>query len=299
MSYMGQIALIITVISFTIITESLNNSGFHLTPEIHYQAKFRLTNLISLEFLNDTNLHESQPWEISWRSGSSMFNKSRISLGIKNRQIYNIGEFVPMNEAKNILIVTRGRSGSSFLGELLNSYPGTFYTFEPLHQAKKRGILTSESKVALLKQVFNCSTNDEYFSHAKVWKYSLSRNIRYWKSCYGLVGRHYACYIPELHNSICSIFPIRLIKTIRLSFSETEELLKDAEIGKSLKIIFLFRDPRGIQQSMKAICDNPGWKFGNCDNVQKLCEVLDKDTLGALEIKQKYPGKYIILLYLK
>ena len=115
MSYMGRIALIITVISFTIITESLNNSGFNLTPEIHYQAKFRLTNLISLEFLNDTNLHESQPWEISWRSGSSMFNKSRISLGIQNRQMYNIGESVPMNEAKNILIVTRGRSGSSFL----------------------------------------------------------------------------------------------------------------------------------------------------------------------------------------
>ena len=296
---MGQIALMITVISFTIITELLNDSGFHLTPEIQYYAKSRLTNLISLEFLNDTNLHESEPWQIGWRSGNSMFNQSRISLGIQNRQMYNIGEFVPMNEAKNILIVTRGRSGSSFLGDLLNRYPGTFYTFEPLHQAKKRGILTTESKVALLKQVLNCSTNDEFFTHAKEWKYSLSRNIRYWKSCYGLVGRHYACYIPELHNSICSIFPIRLIKTIRLSFSESEELLKDAKIGKSLKIIFLFRDPRGIQRSMKAICDNPGWKFGNCDNVQKLCEVLDKDTLGALEMKQKYPGKYFILLYLK
>ena len=36
-------------------------------------------------------------------------------------------------KSHNFLIVTRGRSGSSFLGDLLNSYPGTFYTFEPLH----------------------------------------------------------------------------------------------------------------------------------------------------------------------
>ena len=34
---------------------------------------------------------------------------------------------------RNLLVATSWRSGSSFLGELLNQLPGTFYYFEPLH----------------------------------------------------------------------------------------------------------------------------------------------------------------------
>merc|ERR1712226_1307075 len=93
------------------------------------------------------------------------------------------------------------------------------------------------------------------------------------------------------------MFPIRLIKTIRLSFDETEDLLRDPEIDKSLKIIFLFRDPRGIHQSMKEICDNPGWKFKNCNNVDNLCETLEEDTLGALGVKEKYPDRVKMTRY--
>ena len=37
------------------------------------------------------------------------------------------------DQVRNILIATSYRSGSTFLGELLNQYPGTFYYFEPLH----------------------------------------------------------------------------------------------------------------------------------------------------------------------
>ena len=36
-------------------------------------------------------------------------------------------------QVRNLLVATSWRSGSSFLGELLNQVPGTFYYFEPLH----------------------------------------------------------------------------------------------------------------------------------------------------------------------
>jgi len=44
-----------------------------------------------------------------------------------------VGEQVPSNFVRKIIIATTWRSGSSFLGELINQYPGTFYYFEPLH----------------------------------------------------------------------------------------------------------------------------------------------------------------------
>ena len=272
-------------------SETFDGNSFHLTPEIHIYAKTRLTNLISSEFLNNTDLHESQPWQINWSSEESSNSQNDITLGMHNKQVYRIGDFIPVHEARNILIVTRGRSGSSFFGNLLNRYPGTFYSFEPLHRAGKRGISATSDKINFIKNILNCSPNEEYFKHAKEWKYSLSRNIRYWKSCSALIGRHFACYLPKFYYSTCPIFPIRLIKTIRLSYKETEELLSDPEISQSLKIIFLFRDPRGVQQSMKRICDNPGWKFNSCNDIQNLCETLNDDTQGALDIKQKYPGK--------
>ena len=44
-----------------------------------------------------------------------------------------IGEKIPVTSARHVLIATSWRSGSSFLGELLNQQPGAFYYFEPLH----------------------------------------------------------------------------------------------------------------------------------------------------------------------
>ena len=44
-----------------------------------------------------------------------------------------IGERISSSSARHVLIATSWRSGSSFLGELVNQQPGAFYYFEPLH----------------------------------------------------------------------------------------------------------------------------------------------------------------------
>ena len=44
---------------------------------------------------------------------------------------YKIGDRILPNKSRNVLIATTFRSGSTFLGDLLNHYPGTFYTYEP------------------------------------------------------------------------------------------------------------------------------------------------------------------------
>ena len=44
---------------------------------------------------------------------------------------YKIGDKIPSKKSRNVLIATTFRSGSTLLGDLLNHYPGTFYTYEP------------------------------------------------------------------------------------------------------------------------------------------------------------------------
>ena len=82
------------------------------------------------------------------------------------------------------------------------------------------------------------------------------------------------------------MFPIRLIKTIRLPFSGANTLLMDPEIGNKLKVIFLFRDPRGVHQSVKS---KVWWNFES--DIKKNCMELESDTLAAIALKRQHPGK--------
>ena len=53
--------------------------------------------------------------------------------------------------------------------------------------------------------------------------------------------------MPELVKKTCNLFPIRLIKTVRLRVRFVEPLLTDPDLA--LKIIVLVRDPRGVMRS--------------------------------------------------
>ncbi len=44
-----------------------------------------------------------------------------------------VGQEIPPTRARQILVLTSWRSGSSFFGDLLQHYPGAFYSFEPMH----------------------------------------------------------------------------------------------------------------------------------------------------------------------
>jgi hypothetical protein len=46
---------------------------------------------------------------------------------------FRISDVIPVENSRNVLVATTWRSGSTFLGDLLNHYPGTFYSFEPIH----------------------------------------------------------------------------------------------------------------------------------------------------------------------
>merc|ERR1712088_831920 len=54
-----------------------------------------------------------------------------------------VGQKVATESSRQILVATTWRSGSTFLGDLLNHNPGVFYYFEPLHYYSQ---MTKEEK---------------------------------------------------------------------------------------------------------------------------------------------------------
>merc|ERR1711894_40453 len=94
------------------------------------------------------------------------------------------------------------------------------------------------------------------------------------------------CDLPTLYYSTCPMFPIRLIKTVRLRIRETEKLFLDPIIGKTLKVILLVRDPRGM---MKSRLSQSWCTFRLCYEPSIFCKDLLDDVRDAFKLKEKYP----------
>ena len=259
-------------------------------------VRFRL----ALEFENGTNIHEIKSnTRLPQQELVEKFRSNPIYTDIGERQktAVKLGDSVPPNKARHILIATTWRSGSTFLGDLMNRYPGTFYSFEPLHYIDhKHGIFTEITKemqtefIDLVSQVFKCKPESGYFIHANKPenRFLFRHNFRLWNVCENLLMAGAACFMPELYLSTCPIFPIRVIKTVRLRVEETEKLILDPELGKTLKIVVLVRDPRGVMNSRSSM----DWcKLRTCNDPTTVCKHLQSDVLAALQLKKKYPGE--------
>ena len=244
------------------------------------------------EFSNDSLVDESKNGSKTQNfiDDAKIFLDKIVNLGVEKISSYKLGSFIRASESKNILIATRGRSGSSFLGDLLGQYPGTFYSYEPLHFLQHE--TSPDEQIQLIKQVFQCTPSPQYIQHPKSWGALLNHNFRYRNACKSFKTSKTICFEPDIYSSSCTHFPIRLIKSIRVPFEKIEELLLDPEIGKTLKIIYLFRDPRGRLQSLKHSvhwCTPHNETIDKC-NVSNLCAQLKSLVSESLKVKTKYSG---------
>ena len=119
-------------------------------------------------------------------------------------------------QVRNLLVATSWRSGSSFLGELLNQVPGTFYYFEPLHYYSyirdKATVPPEEDFLSSLyrvgKQIYlplyinivdpmQCQFDAGYLAHVQNKSHSFlftRHNKRLWSSCTGFKPREQTCF---------------------------------------------------------------------------------------------------------
>ena len=83
---------------------------------------------------------------------------------------------------------------------------------------------------------------------------------------------------------------------------DVEKSLNDAEISKTLKVIILFRDPRGMLQSIYKIrTETTEWNLGKeqqeRNDPARLCEKMKLDAEKAFALRNKYPGMDLLIAY--
>ncbi|XP_058840683.1 uncharacterized protein LOC131696159 [Topomyia yanbarensis] len=127
------------------------------------------------------------------------------------------------------IIVTTWRSGSTFLGDILNAMPGNYYHYEPLLDfdiIQIRGPPNDRIAIHNLKQLLKCDYTemDSYLEFGKTHNYLFSHNTRLWRHC-RLFPQF--CYEPKFLGPFCKLFPLQSMKVVRLRASLVTPLLED------------------------------------------------------------------------
>ncbi|XP_042874665.1 uncharacterized protein LOC122254869 [Penaeus japonicus] len=178
-----------------------------------------------------------------------------------------------------LLLSSVGRSGSSFLGEVLASQGRNIYFYEPLRVMPERERADRALALAELRRYFHCEIRDEFLGWTKdphtAARHPVTKGKARGQVSAGDVRRH------------CRREPLRIVKTIRTRLAWAQELLEDEELR--LKVIHLVRDPRGNAVSMAAV----NWNKGIADT----CSAVLQDLQLKEEMQRKYPDRYFYVKY--
>lgn len=127
------------------------------------------------------------------------------------------------------VVISSWRSGSTFLGDVLNALPGNYYHYEPLLTydiIKIRGAPYDKPSVKSLKKLMKCNYTglDDYLDFGKTHNYLFSHNTRLWSQCH-LFPQF--CYQPKFLEPFCKLFPLQSMKVVRLRMRVAANLLRD------------------------------------------------------------------------
>ena len=232
----------------------------------------------------------------------------------------------PSDQAPRILLVTYFRSGSSFLGDLLQQNPKTFYSFEPLHYMLDARRLQVDSLDSLdhltealyvINNLLSCSFHS--IMHYIKWallpthRFLFKWNTFLWSRCYLGSKNHFQyshqriCFNPSFLKHTCLDASAHVIKLTRLNLNHISHLLNATgdiatsnhlhhiNTHSSVKIVLLVRDPRGIYSSRKNLswCSNSPF----CSNVTILCEEMLNDYYEYSRLKALHPNSIFLLKY--
>ncbi|XP_064486839.1 carbohydrate sulfotransferase 3-like isoform X2 [Ornithodoros turicata] len=204
---------------------------------------------------------------------------------------------VPKESVQRVIIVTYFRSGSTFLGDILQTHPRSFYHFEPLHMysndARTDGQKARDG-VALIKRILQCQfrQSSAYMNWVQKEKnqFLFRRNRFLWSHC-GI--RSPLCFKTEYVTRICERAPLHVMKITRLSVAQVKDLVEDKQFG-SAKIVHLVRDPRGILASRKLL----DWcRSSNCSDYRHLCGEMRLDLDAFDELQRAHPSQVFRVRY--
>ncbi|KAA0190189.1 hypothetical protein HAZT_HAZT002699 [Hyalella azteca] len=198
-----------------------------------------------------------------------------------------------------ILLVSTWRSGSTFLGQVLQQHPGVFQHYEPFSYAGVRQIRSGTEAFQsqqFLHRLLECrfSGQDTYLNYTRQHPLDMiGHNKRIWEPC-SKMHRVDLCSNETFLTEACNMFPIQLVKSVRLRLNLTQLFLGETRLNA--KVVFLIRDPRATVNSRKSSvrwCDDSP----DCSSADVLCSDLKEDLKVAAALERLYPTSFTMVRY--
>ncbi|ESP02788.1 hypothetical protein LOTGIDRAFT_156733 [Lottia gigantea] len=217
------------------------------------------------------------------------------------------------DKRQKILLITHGRSGSTFTADILSSNSDVFYIFEPLYKTcirhtgkdllitdngiKDRNVkpnMTSykEEVYNVIKSFFNCNIshlplpalqNPLLFLRPSTWNFT---------NCLKHSNNSVSTCIKDFESK-CREKSKILIKTIRYPISILHnQMLTDPQ----LYVIYLIRDPRGTISSQ--IMNFKSFSFTRVGYAaQRICESMDNEIKVIRKLHALFPNRIKVVRY--
>lgn len=214
---------------------------------------------------------------------------------MKDKEKFWSGDVTPLR----ILLVSTWRSGSTFLGQVLQQHPGVFQHFEPFSYAGVKQIRSGSEAFQsqqFLHRLLECrfEGEDVYLNYTRKHPLEmLGHNKRIWKPC-STSQRVDLCSNETFLTQACNMFPIQLVKSVRLRLNLTQLFLGETRLNA--KVIFLIRDPRATISSRRSSvgwCDNSP----DCSSPEILCSDLKEDLKVSAALERLYPNSFTMVRY--
>lgn len=121
----------------------------------------------------------------------------------------------------------------------------------------------------------------------------VSHNPHLWKYCQKTPS---LCSDPAFLSGMCTLFPVQILKTVRLRLKLLGPLLHLLNDKFDIKILLLIRDPRAIMQSRKhqSWC---GEDKEDCSQPSKLCSDMVDDFHAISDLREQYVNQVLALRY--
>ena len=150
-----------------------------------------------------------------------------------------------------------------------------------------------QKAIHTLKQIISCSYDKlpEYLNWTATHTGS-KFNDALWSKCKWKVS---SCSKPDFVSRICSESKTQIIKTTRLRMIHAGDLLSslDPDVRKSVKILYLVRDPRAVMNSRRKV----SWCRKRCKDPRDLCTALLQDHRAFLKFKSRMPTVFHMIRY--
>ncbi|XP_013410432.1 carbohydrate sulfotransferase 1 [Lingula anatina] len=227
--------------------------------------------------------------------------------------------------ADKVILMTYGRTGSTWFGHLFDYNPNAFYYFEPFQSLKRHlvrskilryppntfRILSSKDNILpMITQIadsfLNCRFSEVPLqilapdppTHMSFTDEGRHKQLTSYKTCI-TSGKDDASCVPLL-LSACHNASIVAFKTLRMKIEMAEELLTK---NPSLKVLHLVRDPRAMLLSMETTFPyyrqfekQPVEQRPHAD-VKGICADMEDNIKAYIKLKSKFPDRIQDLRY--